>query len=404
MSFLANLGRGLLRPTASRLFSQYAAPRQGLMVVAHKPSAAPSTRTFCARAFAQSCGPRSALCGPRPALGGARTGMLSARTPLCARSPRLLSTEAGQSSGARVVGLSRQAYMWAAQNKTVLGVLCGATLVMYGFYRFSMRVMKFFFNVSDKQILEGGFVIGAVSALLIIASGVYASRLLTFHVDDVYRAALRELRKHEQVEKALGGVWHPGAFRGYAIESMSDALAGSERRARSSFFEAPSRRIQMIFIVKGIDTDGLVSLEAHKRGGSYIFEMLSIDIRGTDEHYFILGDDDHPLFPEVRYGGRAERAAGLGLAAGLGAGGKVGADGKSGRMAAGLGREGGAWVRAYGRKAVGFVGTDGCCSSTYRASPAGRACVPQRLPPAAHQTRTHPPTPPTRPPLECAGG
>ena len=62
---------------------------------------------------------------------------------------------------------------------------------------------------------------------------------------------------HPPVAKAMGGVWHPGTFRGYALESLSEAVSGSERRARSSFFEAPSRRIQMIFMVKGIGRNGM---------------------------------------------------------------------------------------------------------------------------------------------------
>ena len=93
--------------------------------------------------------------------------------------------------------------------------------------------------------------------LAIVGGIVYANRFLSFHSSDVYRAALRELRKHEEVEKAMGGVWHPGNFRGYAMESLQEAVQGSERRARSSFFEAPSRRIQMIFMVKGIGRNGM---------------------------------------------------------------------------------------------------------------------------------------------------
>ena len=67
----------------------------------------------------------------------------------------------------------------------------------------------------------------------------------------MYRVALRELRKSESVEKALGGVWRPANFRGYSVESLKDAVHGSDRRARKTFFEAPSRRIQMIFMLKG---------------------------------------------------------------------------------------------------------------------------------------------------------
>jgi len=40
-----------------------------------------------------------------------------------------------------------------------------------------------------------------------------------------------------KVKKALGEFWRPGKFRGYALESLEDAAMGSERRARSSYFQ-----------------------------------------------------------------------------------------------------------------------------------------------------------------------
>ena len=188
-------------------------------------------------------------------------------------------------------------------NTAVVAALGGAVLVMYGFYRVSMRIMHFFFNVSDKQIFELGFIAGVFAAIGIGIAGVFMARRLTFHVDDVYRAALHELRKHEAVGSALGGKWQPGGFRGYAVESMKDALKGSERRERTSYFEAPARRVQMIFMLRGAERDGMVSLEAHKRGGSYHFDMLSLDAKGgagkKAEHLFLKGESDHALFEEV---------------------------------------------------------------------------------------------------------
>lgn len=90
------------------------------------------------------------------------------------------------------------------------------SLVMYGFYRASVRIMKFFFNVSDKQIFTIGFGLGMVAAVIIVGSAAVARNRLSFHVDDVYRAALRELRKYDAVNEALGEFWRPGGFRGYA--------------------------------------------------------------------------------------------------------------------------------------------------------------------------------------------
>lgn len=192
----------------------------------------------------------------------------------------------------------KNAASWAVENRTVVGVLVGAALVMYGFYRGSVRLMKFFINVDPRQIFNIGFMIGALTAVFIVVSGVLTHRYLSLHLDEVYNAAVREMRKHDKVETALGGFWSPVGFRGYVLESFDQAVQGSERRARSSYFEAPARRVQMIFQVKGATKDGMVSLEAYKRSGQYHFEMLSLDI-DDGEHLFLEGSDDHPLFPEM---------------------------------------------------------------------------------------------------------
>ena len=45
--------------------------------------------------------------------------------------------------------------------------------------------------------------------------------------------------------------------------------------------------------------NGVVSLEAHKRGTKIWFDMLSLDVRGSKQHMFLKGDKDRPLFPEI---------------------------------------------------------------------------------------------------------
>ena len=95
---------------------------------------------------------------------------------------------------------------------------------------------------------------------------------------------------------------------------------------RSSYYEAPARRVQMIFQVRGVISgrhaharaaltrtrtrtrtravtltcqvkgaakDGLVSFEAYKRSGEYHFDLLSVDI--DDGELRALEDPDpHP--------------------------------------------------------------------------------------------------------------
>ena len=59
----------------------------------------------------------------------------------------------------------------------------------------------------------------------------------------------------------------------------------------------------MIFMVKGLERDAMVSLEAHKRSGAYIFEMLSLDLKPQpklpSEHLVLLGSKDHVLFKDI---------------------------------------------------------------------------------------------------------
>uniref|UniRef100_A0A7S4BDM3 Mitochondrial import inner membrane translocase subunit Tim21 n=1 Tax=Chrysotila carterae TaxID=13221 RepID=A0A7S4BDM3_CHRCT len=216
---------------------------------------------------------------------------------------RLLCT--GQAPQEGVFAAARSAVAWAAENRTAVLVVAGAAVVMYGFYRFSYRVMSFLINVPPHKIFTAGFALGILVALTAFGGFHFWRRYVSTHVDDVYAVALKELRKHDQVAKALGGLWRPGRFKGYVIEPYEEALRGSERRARSSYFEFPAQRVQMVFQVNGLEHTGLVSLQAFKRRGEYHFEMLAMDVLAEgalpedERHIRLSGDKDHPLFPEV---------------------------------------------------------------------------------------------------------
>eukprot|EP00967_Tisochrysis_lutea_P140471 scaffold256730_cov32-Tisochrysis_lutea.AAC.2 len=60
---------------------------------------------------------------------------------------------------------ARDALDWIQNNKVLLGVTGGAILVMYGFYRISMRMMTFFLNVPPQQIFTVGMAVGAVTTV-----------------------------------------------------------------------------------------------------------------------------------------------------------------------------------------------------------------------------------------------
>lgn len=204
----------------------------------------------------------------------------------------------GQQAAAAKAQVS-QIIRWVSHNSAVVAVAAGAVLVMYGFYRISVRLMKFFLNVSDKQVFNMGCTCGFFAALGIAGAVVGSYRYLNISARAVKRAAVAELRKHQHVEEALGGYWRQGRFRGYASESVHEAVYGTERRQRASYWELPAQRMQMIFHLKGAKRDGMVSLEAYKKYGAIRFEMLSLDVAGTKEHIFLEGGDDHELFGEL---------------------------------------------------------------------------------------------------------
>ena len=158
--------------------------------------------------------------------------------------------------------------------------------------------MRFFINVPPHQIFSGGMVVGALTSFFAVVGLSLGRRHLTTSVPGVVNAAVKVMRTHPEVEASLGELWRPQRFRGYAFESLKDAVGGSERRERSSYFEFPAQRVQVIFPVKGLELNGLVSLEAYKRQGEYHFSMLSLDIPATGQHIQIEGEEVE-LFPEV---------------------------------------------------------------------------------------------------------
>ena len=63
----------------------------------------------------------------------------------------------------------------------------------------------------------------------------------------------------------------------------------------------------MIFLIKGMSRNAMVSCEAYKRNHQYFFTTLSIDLKGgffegkkmEPEHLFIAGSEDVVLFKEL---------------------------------------------------------------------------------------------------------
>lgn len=229
---------------------------------------------------------------PTPPSSSFTLGLAARRRPLCTTPPPPSTFASSIGPNARAL------FNWLRHNKVLVGVGAGALLVMYGFYRASMRVMRFFINVPPHEIFSFGMFVGALTSVVALAGFNLGRRRVTTSVPGIINAAVVQMRAHPQVEEALGELWRPQRFRGYAFESMHAAAVGSDRRARSTFLEFPAPRVQVIFPVKGLEHTGLVSVEAYKRHGEYIFSMLELDVPATGTHVQIAGEQVD-LFPEV---------------------------------------------------------------------------------------------------------
>ena len=63
------------------------------------------------------------------------------------------------------IDTAKQSWLWLQHNKALVGVAAGAVLVLFGFYRISIRVMSFFLHVPPQQIFTAGMIVGAVTTV-----------------------------------------------------------------------------------------------------------------------------------------------------------------------------------------------------------------------------------------------
>jgi hypothetical protein len=192
----------------------------------------------------------------------------------------------------------------ANEHRFVLITIAGALIGMYGFYRVTVKVMGFLLHVSDATIFNIGFATGLVAAAAVVAAAVVTHRYTALSVDGLKHAALVAAQEDIRVAQRLGHQFfeaHP-TFRAYTFESLRDAIFGSERRARSSFYQLPARRCRLMFQVQGSIHDGVLAVEGFKRVGLYEIEAMALYVTDTGELVHLRGEPQramHALFEDV---------------------------------------------------------------------------------------------------------
>jgi len=151
--------------------------------------------------------------------------------------------------------------------------------VMYG-------TASYFLTLSE-SIAETGFL--ALSAAIVSFTYLYVRSLNQINPNKVYRMAMVHMNSSPGLLEVLGAPLSGSEIRAYVITGrslkLSDGLVPKLR----------SRRIQMIFPVRGAERRGLVTLEAKKRHGKYELKLLAVDIPsgggGGDQRFYLQGTE-----------------------------------------------------------------------------------------------------------------
>ena len=164
--------------------------------------------------------PAAASRGPLANTTSDATGGAAAR----AARARFLCTAPPAADGG-TVSLLKQAAQWAGQNRSVVLVLAGASVVMYGFWRFSMRIMHFFTGTPPATIFSFGLAAGVVTAM-IGPSGCGKSTLL---------------RSVNRINERLGYVRTTGTIRVYGEDIYAETSSAIQvRRHIGMVFQRPN--------------------------------------------------------------------------------------------------------------------------------------------------------------------
>ncbi|KAI3438198.1 hypothetical protein D9Q98_000635 [Chlorella vulgaris] len=189
--------------------------------------------------------------------------------------------KATQTPGAvnRVISLQLTAF-WQNHNKAIVGT--GAALLCYLLWRAMYRTSQAFISLSETAAASGFL---ALAAAAVAFGYLYLRRRFTVDSKSVYRQAMYRLNTHPGLLEVMGA-----PLAGSPVQAS--VLTGGTIRFKGLRPKLQSKRIQMIFPLKGSERRGLVSLEAKKRHGQLRFKLLAVDVpsvSGGEQRIFLEG-------------------------------------------------------------------------------------------------------------------
>ncbi|EIE27339.1 hypothetical protein COCSUDRAFT_55352 [Coccomyxa subellipsoidea C-169] len=181
----------------------------------------------------------------------------------------------------RVLSLQLEAF-WQRHGNKVIGA--GAVFALYMLWRSIFNLTSVFVNLSG-AMAEFGFL--ALAAAVVAWVFLYFRYLYTIRPDAVYRKALVQLNTNPGILEVMGAPVAGSDLRAYVMTGGGLRIKHLKPRLRS-------RRLQMIFPLSGTERRGLVSLEAKKVKGRYVFKLLAVDVpsaAGPEQRIYLEGDE-----------------------------------------------------------------------------------------------------------------
>lgn len=180
----------------------------------------------------------------------------------------------------RAAGLQLDA-LWRSHGGK-LALLAGA-LVVYMAWRVMYGVATSFMNLSE-TMAELGFLALAVSGALLGA--LWLRSRFTISPPAVHRLAMYRLNAHPGLLEVMGAPLVGSDLRASVLTGGGVAFKGL------AWPKVRSRRLHMIFPIRGSERRGIVSVQAKKRRGKHELKLVAVDVptaAGRDQRIYVVG-------------------------------------------------------------------------------------------------------------------
>lgn len=186
---------------------------------------------------------------------------------------------------------------WASNHRKVY--VAGGLFVSLVAWRSMFYVASSFLSLSE-AVAEAGFLALALS--MVVAVGTFLTWRRRLDPETVYRRAWAQLTANEAASRALGSPLVHTETRAFVLSGGGLKIKGWRPRLRS-------RRCHLLFPISGPLGRGIVSAEAKREKGKYVFKLLTIDVAppaqgGRESRLYLAGDqsvyDSTKILAELR--------------------------------------------------------------------------------------------------------